>query len=850
MESLQPQLARTAARVLSPENLAQDFAAKAEIARQGVRALYEVVLAAEPPAFQDWKTLLGQASGHDPGRPWAKTNQPAAFGGTAGWHWRRASGTGRLKPDAMLFALHTYYALVVKLLVGQIIAHWRGLPAPLEGPLRAAGSERLRLEMEQLEAGVISGRTGLAGLGRDDPFCWYTAAWCEPIEGLVRQLAARLAEYDPATLPKHPEGTRAGNGDLLGQFYQELFPRELRHRLGEYYTPGWLADHVLDVAGYSGAPDGRLLDPACGSGTFLVEAIGRVRRWHQSHGGRVASGTGVPPVARQGHARLGEGELCRQILANVVGCDLNPLAVITAKANYLMALGDLLPQADRVEIPVHLCDSILDAPPALGRFDYVVGNPPWIAWDNLPAEYREVTKPLWRSYGLFSLSGNEARHGGAKKDLSMLMTYASADRFLKHGGRLAMVVTQTLLQTKGAGEGFRRFRLGSEGEPLRVLRVDDMVALRPFPDAANFTCTILLEKGTPTRYPVPYFKWSPSDAAGGCLAGGTGGWHWRHASGTPVARRTYQAEPIDPRQPGSPWFVRPEGLKTELARLVGPSEYVAHLGANSGGANGVYWVQVLGRVDGGVLVRNLAERNKSHLTAVEQVVEPDLLYPLVRWADVARYRVLSSAHVLLAQDVTTRTGIDPAVMQREYPQTYAYLRRFEPVLSGRAAYRQYQQRKAFYSMYNVGSYTVAPVKVVWRRMDRRLSAAVAQQADDPLLGARPVIPQETCVLVEAGSTAEAHYICAVLNSSIVNFLVSSHSVCGGKGFGTPGMLDFVKLRRFDSGDPRHVELSACSRMAHLAAACGNHPDETQRRIDQLAGELWGLDPGELKAIGT
>jgi hypothetical protein len=286
-----------------------------------------------------------------------------------------------------------------------------------------------------------------------------------------------------------------------------------------------------------------------------------------------------------------------------------------------------------------------------------------------------------------------------------------------------------------------------------------------------------------------------------------------------------------------------------LARLVGPSDYVAHLGANSGGANGVYWVQVLGQAEGGVRVRNLAQKNKHHLQAVEQVVEPDLLYPLVRWADVARYRVMPSAHILLAQDVATRTGIDPAVMRREYPQTYAYLQRFEPVLSGRAAYRQYQQCKAFYSMYNVGRYTVAPIKVVWRRMDRRIRAAVAQQADDLWLGPRPVIPQETCVLVEAGSTAEAHYICAVLNSSFVNFLVSSHSVCGGKGFGTPGMLDFVKLRRFDPGDPRHVELAACSRMAHLAAACGHEPAEAQHRIDQLAGELWGLDPSELKAIG-
>jgi hypothetical protein len=221
---------------------------------------------------------------------------------------------------------------------------------------------------------------------------------------------------------------------------------------------------------------------------------------------------------------------------------------------------------------------------------------------------------------------------------------------------------------------------------------------------------------------------------------------------------------------------------------------------------------------------------------------------LVRWADLGRWHATPSAHILLTQDAATRTGIDQAEMRREYPKTHAYLRRFERVLSGRAAYRQYQQSKAFYSMYNVGTYTLAPIKVVWRRMDRRINAAVVEEVDDPLLGPRTLIPQETCVLIEAESADEAHYVCAVLNSSIVNFLVASHSVVGGKGFGTPGMLDFVKLVRFDPGNPRHAELSACSRMAHMAVACGNDPAETQRRIDQLAGELWELAPSELKAI--
>lgn len=757
-------------RLLSPDNLARDFTAGAELARRGVGDLYRTVLGDEPPQLQPWKTLFGNACGYDPDRPSAGVARLARLYGTA---------ATSLRPDALLFAVQTYYAILVRLLVGRALA------------------------------GVVDG--GLLGddLFPDDPFSWYESVSSARIERLTGQLAARLAEYDAAALRK----AAAGGSDPLGQLYQGLFPGKLRHILGEYYTPGWLADHVLDASGYSGEPQRRLLDPACGSGTFLIRAIRRIRA-----ACRIQATCDGQPDRRQ---------LCRNILAGVVGFDLNPLAVITARANYLIAVADLLPHAGRVEIPVHLCDSILTAAPSAGRFDFLVGNPPWIAWDNLPDDYRRATRPLWERYGLFSLSGSAGRHGGAKKDLSMLMLYATADRYLTDGGRLAMVITQTLFQTKGAGDGFRRFRLGPEGPCLKVVRVDDLTAVKPFPDAANFTSTIVLEKGTPTRYPVPYVKWSPD------------------SDGQEFTRRTYQAEPIDRTRPGSPWFLRPEGLTTELHRLVGPSGYTAYLGANSGGANGVYWLEVLDQTPQGVLVRNLPEKGKRTIEAAEQVIEPDLLYPLVRWGDVGPFRARPSAHILLAQDPATRTGIDQDVMRKQYPRTYAYLKRFEPALTRRAAYRRYQGSRPFYSMYNVGPYTVAPIKVVWRRMDRRIRAAVIEQLDDPLLGPRPLVPQETCVLIELDSSHEAHYVCAVLNSSIVNFLVTSHSVRGGKGFGTPSLLDFIRLGRFDPTDPRHTELSTYSRRAHAAVTAA-----IQNRIDELVGRLWGLDRAELEAIIT
>jgi len=504
--------------------------------------------------------------------------------------------------------------------------------------------------------------------------------------------------------------------------------------------------------------------------------------------------------------------------------------------HYDSILGRVPPPGDCPNFrPAKMGLSPLEPPPesqALGKFDCVAGNPPWIAWDHLPEEYRELTKPLWRQYGLFNLSGNAARHGGGKKDLSMLMLYAAADRYLKHGGRLAFVITQTLLQSKGAGDGFRRFRLGDDGPHLAVLHVDDMVDIRPFDDAANWTATITVEKGRPTEYPLPYTRWSPGEGAGGDPR-------------QTCCRAECTARPVDPDRISSPWAVVPEGFHTDPARLVGPSDYRAHLGANSGGANGVYWIRPIEKAGDGLLVANNPGRGKRAVEAVRQVIEPELVYPLLRWGDVSRYRAVPSGHILLSQDTRTRSGIDPAVMQSRYPQTLAYLTRFQEMLLTRAAYRRYQGKGPFYSMYNVGPYTVSPVKVVWRRMDRQINAAVVEPIDDPLLGVRPIVPQETCVLVAVECMEEAHYLCAMLNSAVVNFLVTSHNVRGGKGFGTPGMLDVINLRRYDPANLRHQALATHSHCAHLAAARGEDVRVLQSRIDQLAGEAYGLDTTEV-----
>ena len=339
-------------------------------------------------------------------------------------------------------------------------------------------------------------------------------------------------------------------------------------------------------------------------------------------------------------------------------------------------------------------------------------------------------------------------------------------------------------------------------------------------------------------------------------------------------KRCYHARPADPEHPASPWFLWPQEWdggalgNGRAGQILGPSDYHAHLGANTGGANGVYWVDLVdpAKTDdpsaavagpaaaqsscavATVTIRNLVGRAKRRVPMVEDRVEPDLVYPLLRWADVARYHAVPSAFLILAQDPQNRRGIDEAVLRDRCPATHAYLRRFQEMLAGRAAYRRYQEGGPFYSMYDVGPYTLAPIKVVWRRMDRGLNAAVVEERDDSRIGCKPVIPQETCVLVATPSTDEAHYLCALLNSVVVGFLAEAHNVRGGKSFGTPSMLDYLRLRRFDPNNSVHAQMSAASRLAHVRSAKGMNLTDLQQRIDTLAGSLWDLGPTAIAAL--
>jgi len=119
--------------------------------------------------------------------------------------------------------------------------------------------------------------------------------------------------------------------DMFREVYQNILPREVRKSLGEFYTNEEIVNRVLDAAGFDanavnslydmwrrGERDTLILDPACGSGSFLVSIIRRI-----------FSSFSKPPR-----------DIVRFVEENVVGIDINPFAVEMAKLNMVMAIAD------------------------------------------------------------------------------------------------------------------------------------------------------------------------------------------------------------------------------------------------------------------------------------------------------------------------------------------------------------------------------------------------------------------------------------------------------------------------------------------------------------------------------
>ena len=241
--------------------------------------------------------------------------------------------------DALWFQ-HTYLVVVAKSIALAV------MDLPEDDPAR-------------MLSGDAFAAAGINGAVESDFFDWVVAT--DAGRALVAQIMVHVRRFR----------LREVESDVLKVLYESLIDRDERHGLGEYYTPDWLAAKVVRHA-VDRPLEQKVLDPACGSGTFLFHAVRGV-------------------LAEAEDAGLPASDQAREACALVAGMDIHPVAVIIARVTYLLALAPALSaRSGAVSVPVYLGDAMqLSVNPWMNERKLTIRVPPPPAGDSRSGETDE-----------------------------------------------------------------------------------------------------------------------------------------------------------------------------------------------------------------------------------------------------------------------------------------------------------------------------------------------------------------------------------------------------------------------------------------------------------------------------
>lgn len=467
-----------------------------------------------------------------------------------------------------LFALQTTYSIIVKLIACKVIDRINyGADTKNYHDLSSLSSERMRLFFSSMENGYAYTNMGIHNFLEGDFFSWYADEnqWNEDFWKEIIPIIITIDDYSVFTL-----SVRYKPVDVFKDLYMSIIPQSVRHSMGEYFTPEWLADGVIcEALSKIKNHIWRAIDPCCGSGIFVIALIRKI-----------VGNTSIQDLTEQERQSL-----ISDITKRVYGIDINPLSVLSARVSYYMAIRQIGIVKD-TEIPIYLGDSailpkkiVVDNIPcyyysidnnncgsievvlperlvnnpdfgkqmyelqamveaesveslatmiktklteteklskSLNQYikelaqslvllhqnkwdgiwvriatnfmliarmkpcDLIVGNPPWVKWEHLPASYARKIREFCDIRHIFA-QDNRGMFGGTQLNICALISNVAATNWLSDKGILAFLMPDSLM-SQNSYEEYRYFYTNFEkGERLYIQQIDRWKApLRPF----------------------------------------------------------------------------------------------------------------------------------------------------------------------------------------------------------------------------------------------------------------------------------------------------------------------------------------------------------------------------------
>lgn len=818
-----------------------------------------------------------------------------------------------------LFSMQTFFNVFLKLLIYSFLSQ-------LVDPSFTLKQELEKAEIDRLFDGVKDANTtSLVNNFFETHFLeWFTFTDSGFETKMVNETLKVIDRFDLSTFVLRPEDVQ----DILQEVYMELIPSEMRHLMGEYFSPDWIVEHALDLAEYDGDDEKSLIDPCAGSGPFLTQAIKRVIK---KHGGILTRND------------------IDKITSNIIGFDINPISVVAAKANYiLIVFSAFFDNCDEefgnpVNIPVFIADSILapvvyteendntlnlttsvgqlelpkfesfskgnefltllshyiddrtdyevfkqlvlgkklissDSEPVVkklfdrlyvlhrgskdsfwpiilrnsfapimigNKFDYVVGNPPWISWKSMSKNYRDGTLAVWQSYGIFEKNAYDKKT--THDDFGMAVTYVAIDQYLKNGGTMVFLLPASFLKSTKGGEGFRKFEIIRNGQdvPFSVESVHDFseVSLFTIP-----TAVIKFHKGDRMTYPMhDYCVFSQigrkSKIDSHC--------NWNQVSNMVISTKLL-AQPVDRHDIQSAWLtLKDMTFANNLLDSTKPRVYRGRKGIEPAGAKGVYILKHLKRERPGYLrIENDMTRQRREDILKKGihpgVIEETYVFPMLGGRNIAKWKVKSNEFMLVPHTAKYKYGVPEPELAKNAPETYTWLDYYhDELLKTRIQNGKFFNKdiNPFYRLDNVGEYTYSPYKVLWKEQAGSMSAVVISSyynsvpgADKDLFSEDKIIVVDSKVLMlDIYNEAEAYYICGIINAPNVIKVIDGYAISTNRGV---DVLKYIAIPKFNAQNSVHSAIAKVSKNIHALARENCDYKKQEAELSQLTWKLF------------
>ncbi len=715
----------------------------------------------------------------------------------------------------LFFSIQTYFSLLVKCMMKQILTR-----------------DNKEIAYEDIILGKYAEDAGVKNYVYEDCYCWPVFEMEAGFGNVMDQIIGSVSAYSKEV--EISDFAKRNNFDYMKQMYEAIIPKELRHALGEYYTPDWLAEITLKEVCRQNEVDlnsASFIDPTCGSGTFILKTI---------------------------LAKRETGATLQEIVETVYGFDINSLAVLTAKTNYILSVLDLISSESTISLPIYNVDVVrigetendtdtdffnTDEPDlaikyriaqdrktveCLPKFDVIIGNPPWVNWEYMPEKYRLGSQYKWIDYCLFSAKGRDLSF--SKEDISVLITYIVMDVFLKDKGALGFVIRQGVFKSAQNGVGFRRFKI-KDKTPIKVLRVDDLSKINVFDNACNSIALFFARKGEENTYPVSYYLWKKRSDLSKCSF--TNYSALREVLGQ-ITMHEQGAMPVVEGDETALWVTGSKDSLESMSKILGTNHYRARTGVFTGGANAVYWMNI--EADNGETIRvsNIVERAKRKVDSVSADIEKDYVFPMLKGSNVRKWNVTYDTFLLCPHTRETKMRPVPKeILKEETPKTFDYLLKFKEDLDGRKGFAGWEkdiQKQEFHAILRIGDYTFSDYKVVWKYIASEFVCAVISTVHDKYLGTKILLPNEKIMYVSFDNETEAYYLCGILSSTYIADCVKSYM---NPTSISAHVLNKLNIPEFDVGNADHVKIARLCKEGHGKKTVKEYVAQIDRIVERM-----------------